>query len=135
MSPGSTRTHGDQVVPFPSSSPQWDPIGDLRRYEHVRGRLFDIDPVTCTVGRYELRERLGRGSSGFVHRGFDPVLEREVAVKLIPLPPRASDARVEELMAEARTLGALDHPNLVTIHDAGVYRMVDMAPSSPLPEP
>lgn len=70
-------------------------------------------------GRYEIRAGLGAGAMGEVFRAYDPRLDREVALKLIAADlerhPRAR-ARFEQ---EARAASALNHPNIVTVHDLG----------------
>ncbi|GAA4741695.1 hypothetical protein GCM10025783_11120 [Amnibacterium soli] len=65
--------------------------------------------------RYELRERLGRGGAGVVHRAWDRARQRAVAVKLLPSTGAALDARTGR--QEADVLAALDHPQLVALHD------------------
>jgi serine/threonine-protein kinase len=70
------------------------------------------------LGRYELRGELGRGAMGVVYRAFDRVLEREVALKTMAAPA-ADPAQTERFLREARTAGALHHPNIVTIHELG----------------
>jgi serine/threonine-protein kinase len=72
------------------------------------------DPPPARLGRYEIRECVGRGSFGTVYRAFDPVLAREVAVKTCEAPDQAVRARFER---EARLAASLRHPNIVTIHD------------------
>ncbi|MEQ9072486.1 MAG: serine/threonine-protein kinase [Sandaracinaceae bacterium] len=84
--------------------------------EQVRERLFgEAEPVS--VGRYALRAPLGRGGMATVYAATDPVLEREVAVKILH-PRDAHDAR--RLLREGRALAAIAHPNVVAVHDAGV---------------
>ena len=70
------------------------------------------------LGRYELRGELGRGAMGVVYRAFDRVLEREVALKTMAAP-NADRVQTERFLREARTAGALHHPNIVTIHELG----------------
>jgi serine/threonine protein kinase len=75
------------------------------------------------LGRYELVRELGRGAMGVVYEGFDPVVGRRVAVKTARRDVIESSTRADELMArflrEARAAGALNHPNIVTVYDAG----------------
>jgi len=75
------------------------------------------------VGRYELGGEIGRGASGIVYRATDPAIGRAVAVKIIRLDDFADPAERAQLRArlfrEARAAGALLHPNIVTIFDAG----------------
>ena len=71
------------------------------------------------VGRYELLEKLGEGGFATVHRASDPVLDREVALKLLH-PELARDAVVRErFVREGRALAGVDHPNVVPVYDAG----------------
>jgi serine/threonine protein kinase len=71
--------------------------------------------------RYLLSARLGSGAMGTVWSGYDEVLRRRVAVKelLVPpgLPEREALAMRERMLREARALGRLSHPNVVTVYD------------------
>ncbi len=72
-------------------------------------------------GRYTLSGLLGAGAMGTVWSGFDEVLQRRVAVKELKVPPgvpshEAAEAR-ERIMREARALGGLSHPNIITVFD------------------
>jgi serine/threonine protein kinase len=78
---------------------------------------------TVLGGRYELLASLGTGGFGTVWRAHDRTLGRDVAVKLIALDVARPEARAEvaaRFEREARALGALNHPNIVTAHDYGV---------------
>ena len=72
------------------------------------------------IGRFEVRKELGRGAQSVVYLGFDPHLQREVAIKALQLGG-AADARAESarLMTEARTVSKLRHANIVPIFEAG----------------
>ena len=71
-----------------------------------------------TLGRFQLRERLGDGSFGQVYLAYDPRLDRDVALKVLKLSDR--DERVmERFFREARAAARLDHPNIVAVYDAG----------------
>jgi serine/threonine protein kinase/tetratricopeptide (TPR) repeat protein len=70
------------------------------------------------IGRYEILDRLGAGGMGVVYSARDDVLDRVVAVKLLP-PEFASDPeRVQRFEREARATGRLNHPHIVAIFDA-----------------
>lgn len=69
-------------------------------------------------GHLRVLERLGSGSSGEVHRAFDTVLEREVALKLLR-DDGAGQARA--FIAEARRLARVRHPNVLAVHGAAVH--------------
>ena len=74
------------------------------------------------LGPYELQGEIGRGAMGIVYRGFDPAIQRPVALKT--LNRAAADeadwqSMQERLFREARTAGALSHPGIVTIYQVG----------------
>jgi len=69
-----------------------------------------------TLGHYKILDLLGAGGMGEVYRAEDTTLDREVALKVLP-PDLSSDPdRLARFEREAKTLAALDHPNIVTIH-------------------
>ena len=74
-----------------------------------------------TVGRYELRGRLGSGGMGTVWHAFDPTLQRDVAVKEVLLPDGMSEEdRVEahaRTLREAQATARIHHSAIVTVHD------------------
>lgn len=73
------------------------------------------------VGRYQVIERLGRGSTGIVYKALDPTIGRTVAIKAIRLSDfqEAEERRRvrERSLREARSAGLLSHPNIITIYD------------------
>ncbi|MEO5356403.1 MAG: serine/threonine-protein kinase [Nitrospirae bacterium YQR-1] len=76
------------------------------------------------LGKYEVKEEIGRGSMGVVYRGFDPFLDREVALK-VALSEMMQDKEYSQRYSrmffnEARVAGMLDHPNIVHVYDAGM---------------
>ncbi|MEO5823863.1 MAG: serine/threonine-protein kinase [Vicinamibacteraceae bacterium] len=72
----------------------------------------------ATIGRYELRERIAHGGMGVLYLAFDPVTEREVALKVLRVD---SDDLRERFLREARLAARLQHPNIVTIYDVGAH--------------
>ena len=73
------------------------------------------------IGPYELLATIGEGGMGEVYRARDARLGRNVAVKI--LPPSFSDSpdRLRRLEQEARATSALNHPNVVVVHDTGQH--------------
>src|SRR3954469_12230007 len=74
-----------------------------------------------TLNQYRLAERIGAGAMGEVFRARDTRLNRDVAIKVL-LRAFAPDAdRLRRFEQETCTLASLNHPNVLTIHDAGVH--------------
>ncbi len=71
-----------------------------------------------TIGRFEIRRELGRGAQSVVYLAWDPQLQREVAIKTMHFD-KAEAVQNAALLAEARTVSKLRHPNVVPIFDAG----------------
>jgi len=93
-------------------------------------------PIRKRVGRFELIEQVGAGGFGQVWRGFDPRLERDVAVKLGHVAG-FDDGRPALLLHEARAAGRLSHPAIVAVHETGVdgdvaYIVSDYVPGTTL---
>ncbi len=73
------------------------------------------------LGPYEVLSPLGAGGMGEVYRARDSRLGREVAVKVLHPAIRADPERLTRFEAEARITGALNHPNILVIHDVGSH--------------
>ena len=75
------------------------------------------------IGKYEIRKEIGRGAMGVVYEGFDPVIERRVAVKTLRMevfdPSQLPDV-LARFKREAQSAGRLAHPHIITIYDYGV---------------
>lgn len=110
------------------SEPQWvlptpgDTVDEGRSFAAVARALFQTAPAAPRVGRYYLLERIGQGGMGVVYVGYDPTLERQVAIKFLKDRKRGGD----RLLGEGRALANLVHPNVVAVHevaedDGGVY--------------
>jgi serine/threonine protein kinase len=74
-------------------------------------------------GRYEVKKVLGRGAMGVVYLAEDPVIGREVAIKVIQAHAGLDGQELDQLQArferEFKSAGTLSHPSIVTIHDVG----------------
>ena len=75
--------------------------------------------VGQTIGHYEILSTLGRGGMGEVYLAQDTSLRRQVALKLLPSQFTMNPDRVRRFEQEARAVSALNHPNIVIIHEVG----------------
>jgi len=71
------------------------------------------------LGPYTIKSLIGEGGMGQVYRARDGRLDRDVAIKVLPPEVSASADRRARFEREARTVGALSHPNIVAVHDVG----------------
>jgi serine/threonine-protein kinase len=75
------------------------------------------------LGRYQIEKELGKGAMGVVYLGRDPKISRVVAIKTMALSQEFEEDELEEVKArffrEAESAGRLNHPNIVTMYDAG----------------
>jgi Tol biopolymer transport system component len=72
------------------------------------------------LGHYQIVAFLGAGGMGEVYRARDSRIERDVAIKVLPPGIAAHPERLQFFEQEARAAGAINHPNILTIHDVGV---------------
>jgi serine/threonine-protein kinase len=75
------------------------------------------------LGRYQVEKEIGKGAMGVVYLGRDPKINRVVAIKTMALAQAFDEDEIDEVkerfFREAETAGRLNHPNIVTIFDAG----------------
>ncbi len=93
------------------------------------------------IDRYVVKAKLGYGGMGVVYRAHDPELDRDVAIKLLPVIDDGDldrrTLRRERLLREAQALAQLSHPNVVSVHDAGtvgdaVFMAMELVEGQPL---
>ena len=72
-----------------------------------------------TLGRYKVLGPIGSGGMGEVFVAHDPSLGRNVAIKMLPVRMAADPDTLSRFTQEARSASALNHPNIVTIHEVG----------------
>ena len=77
------------------------------------------DLTGARLGKYEIKTEVGRGGMGAVYKGYDPTLDRHVAVKVLAPHLVWEQEFVERFLREARAAARLKHTNIVTIHDVG----------------
>jgi CHASE2 domain-containing sensor protein/predicted Ser/Thr protein kinase len=85
--------------------------------------LGDGDVEKPMLGRYQVEKELGKGAMGVVYLGRDPKINRVVAIKTMALSQEFDEDELadvkERFFREAETAGRLNHPNIVTMYDAG----------------
>ncbi len=76
--------------------------------------------AAAKLGPYEIVAPVGHGGMGEVYRARDTRLDRQVAIKVLPQSIAADSDRMRRFEQEARTIAAINHPNIVVVYDVGV---------------
>ena len=85
-----------------------------------KSRISSSDTLPAQIGRFQILDKLGAGAFGTVYKAYDPVLEREVAVK-VPNPGLLSSERDKQrYLREPKAAGQLHHPNIVPVFEASL---------------
>ena len=92
------------------------------------------------VGHYEILSLLGKGGMGEVYRATDTKLDREVAIKVLPLTLARDPDRLARFEREAKVLASLNHPNIAVIYgfeesSAGKAIAMELVEGTPLNSP
>jgi eukaryotic-like serine/threonine-protein kinase len=106
----SLLTHYAQAGDFLEAPPS-EMAADILQPDHAR--LTENE----RIGHYTIRALLGVGGMGEVYLAQDTRLDRKVALKLLPAQFTANEDRKQRFEQEARSASALNHPNIVTIHE------------------
>src|SRR4051812_50101216 len=97
----------------------------------IRSRMWghmsttDLPGSSLLAGRYRLVERLGAGGMAVVWRGFDEVLGRQVAVKVLPTTSSDDPVFRRRLRTEAQAAARLSHPHITNVYDYGESAAAD----------
>jgi len=90
----------------------------------LAGELEDSAlPAGSKVGRYVVLEQLGVGGMSVVYKAYDPHLDRAIALKLMRVDPSGGSAAEagQRLLREAQALARISHPNIIAVHDVGMF--------------
>lgn len=113
---------------FMNADERIDTINKKQNEAHTMVNLLEQDMETKTSGmgdefqvkigeRYTELEELGRGGAGIVYQAKDKLLDRTVAMKLLPANVTKDPIRLQSFFKEAKTIAKLNHPNIVSIYD------------------
>ena len=83
-------------------------------------QLMSVD-VPESIGRYEIIREIARGGMGIVYEARDKELDRIVALKTLISGEMADEQELERFQREAKLTASFDHPNIVPIHEVGIY--------------
>ena len=123
MPPGfDAPPRADESQPSPDSQPAGPDSGILDSEPAHGDATVEHSPTLSHIGRYALKGPLGQGGLGQVHEAWDPLLSRTVAVKTLQFDIDMTErVSLDGLfLNEARAAAGLNHPHIVTIHDAGL---------------
>ncbi|PYX60869.1 MAG: hypothetical protein DMG73_05420 [Acidobacteria bacterium] len=85
------------------------------------------------LGHYLITEQIGAGGMGVVYRARDERLDRDVAVKVLPIGSVSDEAARKRLRKEALALSRLNHPNIETVYDFDTQQNVDFLVAELIP--
>jgi tetratricopeptide (TPR) repeat protein len=96
-----------------------DQVEVRRARSKIFAGVFGGSPSPTTVGRFEVRDRLGSGGMGIVYEAYDPQLDRRLALKVVRADASMAADGAARLVDEARAMAKLSHPNVLTVYEAG----------------
>ncbi len=104
---------------FPTNAPHAEPHTGTLPGTLPGTTAHHGEPIARQVGRYEVRDCLGRGGMATVYRAHDPGIGRDLALKFLHASLCEDAECRDRFLREARAAGGLSHPNIVVVHDVG----------------
>jgi WD40 repeat protein len=125
-SPGDAKDHpiaGEYALAqndpdCPAAEPTTEARNDAGNTSILAGAAPSEPGSIGKIGRFVLRSVLGRGSFGLVYRAYDPLLDREIALK-VPRIAGGDPREAARFLAEAKAAARLRHPNIVAVYESG----------------
>ena len=125
--PAITRPYEEDVVERPAVPDDSDTLEQTRPLPaeseavDTRRERPDLMPSVGHIGRYALKFAIGEGGLGTVYAAHDPLLSRLIAIKTLHVDLAEQDREQFNalFLNEAKAAGSLNHPNIVTVYDAG----------------
>src|SRR4051794_14361160 len=108
----------------PNASATAATVADRGESAVLAARAAGELPTGARIGRYVVLENVGSGAMGSVYAAYDPELDRKIALKLLKgsaLAGALNPTGQARLLREAKAMGRLAHPNVIAVHDAGVF--------------
>src|SRR5919108_458767 len=104
----------------PPAAPATPPPG-VPMSEQPQSKPQTAKELTGRIGRYEIVRPLGKGAMGVVYLAHDPLLERDVALKVMVAQIADDPELSKRFEREAKAVAKMTHPNVVTVYDLGYH--------------
>ncbi len=118
------RCEVESLLRFDQQAERFIEVSALEVAAQAHAETEEESLIGQTLGHYRILSMLGAGGMSEVYLALDIRLERQVALKLLPAQFTQDHDRLRRFKQEARAASALNHPNIITIHDIGATESV-----------
>src|SRR5215472_13286598 len=115
----SAHHHAGSFLESPAFKPDDQIIDPNEDGEEAQESSFSL--VGHAISHYRILRKLGAGGMGEVYRAHDSVLKRDVAIKILPTSVALDPDRLRRFEQEAQAAAALNHPNILAVHEFGTF--------------